>query len=69
MEHYKFYKAYTPKTKPELISYTVDYTPIKFNMPKMSSADATIHVAQGLICALKNPAPVSPLFILGNLQK
>ena len=32
----------------------------------MSSADATIHAKQYLICALQNPAPDSPLVTLVN---
>ena len=32
----------------------------------MSSADATIHAEQYLICALQNPAPDSPLVTLVN---
>ena len=38
-------------------------------MPKMSSTDATIHVAQDLIHALQNPEPASPLVALVNSHK
>ena len=57
MEHYRCHKAYNPKTIEEQISDTVEFPLRKINMPKMSSTDATIHAAQDLIHALKNPAP------------
>ena len=53
----------------ERISDTVEFSPKQFNMPNMSSKDATFHAAQNLIYALQNPAPVSPLFKLGNGNK
>ena len=37
-------------------------------MPNMSSTYSDIHDAQGLIYALKNPAPASPLVTLENAQ-
>ena len=47
------------------IKHSRDF-PTKINMPKMSSTDATIHVAQDLIHALHNPAPYIPHVILVN---
>ena len=38
-------------------------------MPQMSSADATIHAAQGLIYGIQNPAPAIPLVKLVNSYK
>ena len=38
-------------------------------MPKMSSKDATFHVAQDLIYSLQNPAPESALVKLVNEHK
>ena len=69
MEHYIYHKAYIPKTRVERISYTVDFFPKQFNMPQMSSTDATIHAAPDLIYALNNPAPSIPLVKPVNSQK
>ena len=66
MEHYRFHKAYTPKTRSERISDTVEFLPKQFNMPQMSSKNAKIHAVQDLINALQNPTPASPLVKLGN---
>ena len=49
MEHYRCHKTYIPKTRTEIISYTVEFFPKQFKMPKMSSIDATFHAAQDLI--------------------
>ena len=38
-------------------------------MPKMSSTDAKVRAAQGLICEIHNPAPDIPLVTLGNTHK
>ena len=71
MEHYRFKTSYTPKTRAEIISDTVDPTPPlpKFNMPHMSSMDATYHAARDQIYALLNPAPTNYLVKLGNGKK
>ena len=69
MEHYRCYKSYIPKTIAERISDTVGFYPKQFNMPKISSIDATFYAAQDLIYALHNPAPESPLFKLVNGNK
>ena len=66
MGHYICHRAYIPKTRAERISDTVEFLPKQFNMPNMSSKDATFHAAQDLICALHNPAPASPLVKLRN---
>ena len=50
------------------ISDTVGFPPKQFNMPQISSTDATFHAAQDFIYALHNPAPASPLLKLGNGQ-
>ena len=69
MEHYRCHKAYIPKTRAEIISDTVEFPPKKFNMPQMSSMDATYHAAQDLIYSLQNSPPASPLVKLGNGHK
>ena len=66
MEHYRFHKSYTPKTRAERISGTVEFHPKILHMPQMSSMDSTYHAAQDLIYALQNPAPASPLVRLGH---
>ena len=45
------------------------FFPKTFNMPQMSSMDATYHAAQYLLYALHNPAPAIPLVKLGNGHK
>ena len=57
MEQYRCNKAYTPKTRAEIISDIVEFFPKQFNMPQISSTDAKIHAAQDLIYALHNPEP------------
>ena len=52
MKHYRCHKDYTPKAIAEQISDTVEFPPKQFNMPKMSSTDATVHSAHDLIHAL-----------------
>ena len=69
MEHYRCNKAHTRKKITEQISDTVEFYPQQFNMPKMSSADATIHDAHDLICSINNPAPSIPIVKLGNTNK
>ena len=61
MKHYVFQRAYIPKTRAEKISDTVEFPPKQFNMPNMSSKDATFNTVQDLIYALQNPAPARPL--------
>ena len=69
MEHYRFHKATTPPKRAEIISDTVDSSPRTFNMPTISSTNATIHAAQDLIHALQTPEPASPLVTLENAHK
>ena len=69
MENYRFHKAYIPKTRAERISDTVYFSPKQFNVPHMSSTDATFHTSQDLICAIHNPSPSSPLVKLVNGNK
>ena len=69
MEHYRYHKAYIPKSRAEKISDTVEIPPTKFNMPNIYFTDATIHVSQYLIHALHNPEHVSPIFALVNAHK
>ena len=69
MEHCRCHKAHTPKTRVERISDKVDFSPKQFNIPKMSSKDATFHAAQDLIYVLHNPEPASPLVKLGYGHK
>ena len=57
MEYYRLHKAYNPKTRSERISDTVEFSPKQFNMPNMSSIDATFHTAHDLIYALQDPSP------------
>ena len=47
-------------------SDTVYFPSKQFNMPNISSTNATIHAAQSLINAEHNSAPESPLVTLGN---
>ena len=49
-----------------MISDTVEFSPKQFNIPKMSSTDATIHATQDLIYALQDPAPDSSSVKLVN---
>ena len=58
-----------PQTRAEQISDTVDFFPKQINMPPMSSTDAKIHAAHGLIHALQNTAPAIPLVTLENAHK
>ena len=53
----------------ERISDTVQFFPKQFNMPQMSSTDATFHASHDLIYALHNPAQAIPLVTLGNAHK
>ena len=69
MEHYRCHKAYIPNKRVERISDTIEFYPKKFNTPKMSSIDATIHAAQDLIYSIQNPAPEISPEKLGNGQK
>ena len=69
MDNYRCHKAYINTTREKLISYTVEFFPRKFSMPKISSTDANIHAAQYLIHALKNSVPSSPLVTLRNAHK
>ena len=48
---------------------TVEFTPRKCIMPKMSSTDATIHDLQYLIHAQESPEPARPLAKLVNQYK
>ena len=57
MEYYRLHKAYTPKTRAEIISDTVEFFPKQFNMPNMSLIDVTFHAAHDLIYTLQDPAP------------
>ena len=57
MEYYIWDKAYIPKIRAERILDTVEFPSKQFNIPKMSSTDATIDVAQDLIYALYSPPP------------
>ena len=66
MENYRCQKSYTPKTRSEQISDTVEFPPKKFHMPHMSSMDATYNATQYIICTIQNPSPASPLVKLGN---
>ena len=66
IEHCRCHKVYTPKTRAELISDTVEFPPKTFHIPQMYSMGATYHAAQDLIYALQNPAPASPLVKLGH---
>ena len=59
----------SPKQERNESQTQYSFPPRKFNMQKMSSTDATIHAAQDLIHALKNPAPKIPLIPLVNLHK
>ena len=63
------HKAYTPKTRAQRISDMVYIFPRQFNIPQMSSIDATIHAAQDLIYSLQNTASESPLVKQGNGHK
>ena len=47
----------------------VEFSLKQFNMPNMSTIDATFHAAQDLIYALKNPEPSILLVKLLNGQK
>ena len=69
MENYRLHKAYIPKTRAEIISDTVEFSPKQFNRPQMYSKDATFHAAQDLIYALHNQTPESQLVKLGNGHK
>ena len=69
MEHYRCHKAYTPNTRAERISDTVEPPPTRFHMPHMSSMDSTYHAAQDIIYELHNPATVIPSVKLGNGNK
>ena len=69
MKHYICNKAYITKTRAERISDTVEFFPKQFNMPNMSSIDATFHAAQDLIYALQNPTLAIPLVEPGNGHK
>ena len=69
MEHYRCHNAYIPKKIAERISDTVEFPPKNFNMPHMSSMDATFHAAQDLIYTLHNPEPERPLVKIGNGHK
>ena len=68
MEHYRCHKSYTPKTRAEIISDTVDFSK-KFNMTNISPKYATFHAAQDLIYALYNTALASPQVKIGNGHK
>ena len=61
MEHYIFYKVYIHKTRAKRIFDPVEIFPKQFNMPNMSSKDATSNAARDFIYALHNPAPEIPL--------
>ena len=61
MEHYRFHKSFILKTREDMISYTVEFSPKQFNIPKMSSIDVTFNSTQGLIHALYIPEPAIPL--------
>ena len=63
------HKAYTPKTRAQRISDMVYIFPRQFNIPQMSSIDATIHAAHDFIYSLQNTASASPLVKLGNGHK
>ena len=69
MEHYRCHMAYILKTRVEITSDTVGSLPKQFIMPLMYSTDVTIHAAQDLIYALKNPAPATLLVKLGDGNK
>ena len=69
MEHHIYNKAYTPNKREEKIPDTVEFSPKQFNMPQISSTDATFHAAHDLIYELKNPATEISLVRLGNRHK
>ena len=52
MQHYRYHKAYIPKTRVERRFDTVEFFPKQFNMPNMLSIDATFYSAHYLIDAL-----------------
>ena len=55
MEHHICHKAYIPNTRAEIIPDLVDFSPKQFNMPEMSSTDATFNTTHDLIYTLQNP--------------
>ena len=61
--------AYIPKTRVERISYTVEFLPIKLNIPNLSYTNTSIRSAKDLIRALKNPTPASLIVTLVNAYK
>ena len=63
------HKAYTPKTRAERISDTVEFPPKIFHMLQMSSMDATYHAAQSLIYSLQNTLPASSVLKIGHGHK
>ena len=69
MEHYRFHKAYIPKTRAERISDTAEFSPKQSNIPKISSIDENFHAAQDLIYERQNPASEIPLVKLVNGPK
>ena len=69
MERYRYHKLYTPKTRAERISDTVEFPAKTFNMPHMSSVDATYHDAQDCIYVIQNPVPAIHQVKLGNGHK
>ena len=69
MKYYRYHNAYIPQTRPERISETLEFHPKKFNMPNMSSINATFHAAQDLIYAPQNISQEIPQVKLGNVNK
>ena len=69
MEHYRCHKAYTPKTRAERISETVEFPPKTVHMPQMSSMDATYNATQDIIYAIHDPEYASTLVKLGHGHK
>jgi hypothetical protein len=67
-EHYRCYRVYATKTRAERIAQTVDFFPHYGKMPQLSSAGTAIRAAIDLCWAIRNPAPASPLSLLGDDQ-
>ena len=67
-EHYRCHQCYIAKTRAERIARTVEFFPYLYDMPKTSSADATVDAVTRLTTALLHPHSATPFAPIAENQ-
>jgi hypothetical protein len=66
MHHYRCQNIYISATTSERIVDTLEFFPLNFQMPQLSSTDRLIMAANNMSNALKNPHPEVPFSQIGD---